>query len=187
VWAIHLLQELDRRPDRSAEAKDLPHLAEAVGIPRKFFSRALALTNGLVSLHLGPPARIVLHRKRLLGSKVAVEKERGRISASHRARLFEADGHRCGHCGKRFAPADLVIDHLIPLAVRGADEPGNWVSLCRPDNRAKWLHFGSTFIQHYRREPVSGSVGVRFRDGFFWPLINGRTRTERRSDCNESL
>ena len=62
--------------------------------------------------------------------------ERGRISAAHRARLFEVDGHRCGHCGKVFAPADLVIDHLIPLAVRGADEPGNWVALCRPGRRS---------------------------------------------------
>jgi hypothetical protein len=104
VWAIHLLQELDRRPDRSAEAKDLPRLAETVGIPRKFFSRALALTNGLVSLHLGPPTRIVLHRKRLLQSKVAVEKERGRISVAHRARLFEADGHQCVTAAKSSLP-----------------------------------------------------------------------------------
>ncbi len=181
-WAVHLLDELDQRPDATAEAEDMASLAVAVGVPGKYLSRALAVTGGLVSFNAGPPVRIVLHRKRLLKAKNAAEKTRGRIPASLRARLFEQDRHRCGHCGKEFAADELVVDHVIPLALRGADEPGNWVALCKPDNREKWLRFSYGFIRYYRGEPVVGSIGVRFRDGFFWPHVNGRTRLDRRSD-----
>jgi hypothetical protein len=183
--AAHLLRELDRRSDRTARAPDLPRLADKLGIPRKFLSRALAASYGLVSLHLGPPVRVVLHRKLLLRSKIAIPNGRGHISAPDRARLLREDGHKCGHCGTEFDAGDLVIDHLIPLAVRGADEPANWVALCREDNRKKWRHFGYGFIRHYRGGPVRNSVGVRFRGGFFWPHVNGRTRLDRRADWDE--
>ena len=157
-------------------------LAKAVRIPPKFLSRGVAATNGLVSFLPGPPVQLVLHRKRLLRGKAAVDKIRGRIPQSMRTWLLDRDGHRCGRCGKEFSPDQLEIDHLIPLALRGADEPGNWVALCRLDHREKRASFQYGFIRHYRRERIRGSVGVRFRDGFFWPHVNGRTRTDRRSD-----
>jgi len=182
LWASHLLCVLDRQSDRRAEAENMAALAAAVGIPRKFLSRAVAATNGLVSFLPGPPVRLVLHRKRLLRGKNAVDKIRGRIPRSLRAWLFDEDGHRCGRCGKKFSPDELEIDHLVPLALRGADEPGNWVALCGPDHREKRASFQYGFIRYYRRERVRGSVGVRFRDGFFWPHVNGRIRTDRRSD-----
>ena len=34
-WAVRLLEELDRRPDRTAEASSMAALAVAVGIPGK--------------------------------------------------------------------------------------------------------------------------------------------------------
>ena len=125
---------------------------------------------------------MVLHRKRLLEAKHAAEKTRGSISKSLRAQLYEKDGHRCGRCGKKFPADELRIDHLIPLALRGADEPGNWVALCAPDNREKWQRFGYGYIRYYRGEPVVGSIGIRFRDGLLWPHVNGRTRLDRRVD-----
>ena len=184
TWAGHLLYALNRRSDAAAEAADMAGLAGSVGIPPKFLSRALAATNGLVTLDIGPPLRLKLQRKRLLRTKNAVEKTRARISASLRTQLLDKDGHRCGRCGETFPPDKLEVDHLVPLALRGADEPGNWVALCRADNRAKWTRFRYDFIRYYRGEAVRGSVGVRFRarEGFFWPRINGRTRMDRRSN-----
>jgi 5-methylcytosine-specific restriction endonuclease McrA len=79
-----------------------------------------------------------------------------------------------------------VIDHLIPLAVRGADEPANWVTLCRECNRAKWRHFGYGFIRRYRGKALRSSVGVRFHNGYLWPHVNGHIRLERRSDWIEA-
>jgi hypothetical protein len=160
-------------------------LASSLRIPPKFLSRALAATNGLVTLHVGPPLRLKLHRKRLFRSKNTVEKTRAGISASLRRQLLEKDGHQCGRCGKRFSPDELEIDHLVPLALRGADEPGNWVALCRSDHRSKWTRFRYDFITYYLGNAVV-SVGVRFRaqDGVFWPHIDGRTYSDRRSDWN---
>ena len=183
-WASHLLYALDRRSDRSVEAASMEALATAIRIPRKFVSRALAATNGLVSCDPGPPLRVVLHRKRLLRGKNVVDKTRGHNSRSLRALLFSKDGHRCGRCGKKFSSDQLEIDHLVPLALRGADQPGNWVALCRRDNREKRASFQYGFIRYYRGDPVRGAVGVRFRDGFFWPHVNGRIRTDRRRERN---
>jgi hypothetical protein len=134
-WAVDLLDKLDSRSGATAEAPGMASLAAAVGVTRKFLSGVLAVTNGLISFDAGPPVRIVLHRKRLLGAKRAAEKTRGRISASLRAQLYQKDGHQCGRCDKKLPSEELVIDHLIPLALRGADEPVNWVALCRDDNR----------------------------------------------------
>jgi hypothetical protein len=185
IWAGRLLHALHCRSDAAVEAPDMAGLASSLGIPPKFLSRALAATNGLVTLDVGPPLRLKLHRKRLLRSKNAVEKTRARISPSLRRQLLEKDGHRCGRCGKKFPADELEIDHFVPLALRGADEPGNWVALCRADHRLKWTRFRYDFIQYYRGRAVV-SVGVRFRaqDGFFWPHIDGRTCTDRRSDWN---
>jgi hypothetical protein len=56
LWASHLLYELDRRSDRRVSAVNMASLAEAVGIPGKFLSRAVAATNGLVSFCLVLPS-----------------------------------------------------------------------------------------------------------------------------------
>lgn len=186
LWASHLLYELDRRSDRRAVAENMASLAEAVGIPGKFLSRAVVATNGLVSFLPGPPIQLILHRKRLLRGKNAVDKIRGGIPRSLRARLLEKDGHRCGRCGGMFPPNQLEIDHLVPLALRGADEPGNWVALCQRDHREKRASLQYDFIRYYRQQRVH-RFGVRFRDGFFWPHVNGRTRTDRRSDLKDSV
>jgi 5-methylcytosine-specific restriction endonuclease McrA len=184
-WAAHLLRELDRRPDRTARAASLPELADELAIPRKFLSRALAASHGLVTLHVDP-VRVVLHRKRLLRSKVAIPRSRGHISEQQRDRLFHKDDYKCGHCGRQFDQTDLVIDHLIPLAVRGADHPGNWIAMCSEHNQTKWRHFIYGFVKYYRGKAITGSVGVRFHEGLLWPYVNGHTRIEWRSDWDDT-
>lgn len=185
-WASRLLYELDRRSDRQAVAQNMASLAEAVNIPRKFLSRAIAATNGLVSFLPGPTIQLKLHRKRLLRGKNAVEKIRGHIPRSLRSLLLEQDGHICGRCGEKFRPHQLEIDHVIPLALRGADEPGNWVTVCQRDHREKRANLQYDFIRYYRQHRVD-RFGIRFRDGRFWPQVNGRTRMDRRSDLKASI
>jgi hypothetical protein len=43
----------------------------------------------------------------------------------------------CQFCGVRFAPGDLTIDHLVPLARGGIDEIINYVTCCRGCNQRK--------------------------------------------------
>ncbi len=34
----------------------------------------------------------------------------------------------------------LEIDHILPIARRGTNDPANLQVLCRPCNRKKWAH-----------------------------------------------
>jgi 5-methylcytosine-specific restriction endonuclease McrA len=50
-----------------------------------------------------------------------------------RAEVLERDGYTCGYCGR---PAQEV-DHRLPLARGGSDNPANLVAACRCCNLAK--------------------------------------------------
>jgi 5-methylcytosine-specific restriction endonuclease McrA len=45
----------------------------------------------------------------------------------------------CQHCGGKFAPADLTMDHLVPVVRGGKSTKGNVVPSCKPCN-AKRRH-----------------------------------------------
>jgi len=51
--------------------------------------------------------------------------------------VFERDGFTCQFCGQTLVPAELTIDHLVPLSKGGLDEPTNYVTSCRPCNELK--------------------------------------------------
>ncbi|MNJ96807.1 HNH endonuclease [compost metagenome] len=43
----------------------------------------------------------------------------------------------CYHCGNRFKPADLTMDHLIPIARGGKSNKNNCVPSCKDCNTKK--------------------------------------------------
>lgn len=43
----------------------------------------------------------------------------------------------CYHCGERFKPADLTMDHLIPIARGGKSNKNNCVPSCKDCNSKK--------------------------------------------------
>lgn len=43
----------------------------------------------------------------------------------------------CHYCGKRFAPQELTMDHLVPLVRGGRSTKGNLVPACKPCNDQK--------------------------------------------------
>jgi 5-methylcytosine-specific restriction enzyme A len=46
----------------------------------------------------------------------------------------------CYYCGKTFKPADLTMDHLIPIARGGKSVHGNLVPACKDcNNKKKYL------------------------------------------------
>ena len=47
-----------------------------------------------------------------------------------------ADGI-CHHCGQRFAPEDLTMDHLVPVGRGGRSTKGNVVVSCKSCNTQK--------------------------------------------------
>lgn len=58
------------------------------------------------------------------------------LSASVRRQVMERDGYRCQWpgCGTWI---DLAVDHIIPVAKGGTNDPGNLQTLCRPHNSEK--------------------------------------------------
>jgi 5-methylcytosine-specific restriction enzyme A len=46
----------------------------------------------------------------------------------------------CYYCGKMFKPAELTMDHLVPVARGGKSTPGNLVPACKEcNNKKKYL------------------------------------------------
>lgn len=43
----------------------------------------------------------------------------------------------CHYCGKRFAPEELTMDHIVPVARGGRSSRGNVVPCCKSCNNAK--------------------------------------------------
>jgi 5-methylcytosine-specific restriction endonuclease McrA len=57
-----------------------------------------------------------------------------------RANIYSRDQHRCQYCGRRFPPAELTYDHVIPVARGGKKNWENIVTCCRECNRCKGDH-----------------------------------------------
>ena len=44
---------------------------------------------------------------------------------------------QCHYCRKSFSPADLTMDHVVPLSRGGRSVKGNVVPCCKPCNTSK--------------------------------------------------
>ena len=53
------------------------------------------------------------------------------------AKLFSRDRNICAYCGDHFQEEDLTREHIIPFALKGADNWMNVVTACRPCNHRK--------------------------------------------------
>jgi 5-methylcytosine-specific restriction endonuclease McrA len=55
------------------------------------------------------------------------------------ARSYEDDikAFRCPYCFDHLTASEVVIDHIMPIALGGSDHPDNLAVLCADCNRAK--------------------------------------------------
>jgi 5-methylcytosine-specific restriction endonuclease McrA len=67
------------------------------------------------------------------------DRRRQPIPREVRLAVFERDGGRCVDCGSSF---DIQYDHVIPLALGGANTAENLQILCAPCNQAKGATLG---------------------------------------------
>ncbi len=64
----------------------------------------------------------------------------------------------CHYCGKKFAPAELTMDHVVPLARGGESSRGNIVPACRDCNRDKKLETpAERLLRELKRDPDEGA------------------------------
>lgn len=64
-------------------------------------------------------------------------RKRRRESGKQRFRIFVRDAFRCQYCAKKFAAADLTLDHIDPRSRGGSDESDNLATSCNPCNQRK--------------------------------------------------
>lgn len=59
------------------------------------------------------------------------------ISKRTRYEVLRRDDHRCRYCGAAAPDVKLTVDHVVPVALGGADDPTNLAAACRDCNAGK--------------------------------------------------
>jgi len=68
---------------------------------------------------------------------VARERKRARELRASDWWRTQLDRRKCHYCGGTFAPADLTMDHVVPVARGGRSTKGNVVPSCAACNASK--------------------------------------------------
>lgn len=59
------------------------------------------------------------------------------VSRRLRFEILRRDGHTCRYCGAQAPDAKLTVDHVVPIALGGKDDPTNLVTACTSCNGGK--------------------------------------------------
>lgn len=59
------------------------------------------------------------------------------VSKRLRYEVLRRDNHTCRYCGGAAPDVALTVDHVIPTALGGSDDPSNLVAACRDCNSGK--------------------------------------------------
>lgn len=59
------------------------------------------------------------------------------VSKRTRFEVMRRDNHACRYCGQMAPDVKLTIDHVVPVALGGSDDPGNLVTACVDCNAGK--------------------------------------------------
>jgi len=69
--------------------------------------------------------------------KIWHRKLRYEISGAVQQKVWAADHFRCCYCGVEMGKALMTIDHFVPLEQGGKNDVTNYLSSCKPCNKAK--------------------------------------------------
>lgn len=59
------------------------------------------------------------------------------VSRRLRYEVLRRDGHTCRYCGGKAPDVRLTVDHVVPVALGGSDDPSNLVAACSTCNAGK--------------------------------------------------
>lgn len=59
------------------------------------------------------------------------------VSKRLRFEILRRDNHACRYCGAKAPETPLTVDHVVPEALGGSDDPSNLVAACGPCNSGK--------------------------------------------------
>jgi hypothetical protein len=69
--------------------------------------------------------------------KIFQRKVRYEISGAVQQKVWAADNFSCQYCGGKLGHVFMTVDHLMPLELGGANDITNFVTACKPCNKAK--------------------------------------------------
>lgn len=79
-----------------------------------------------------------VRNRRLRRLGIVPDKKRiPRPSPKARFNILERDGFACRYCGRRAPEYEILVDHIVPVAMGGTSEPDNLVAACSECNDGK--------------------------------------------------
>jgi 5-methylcytosine-specific restriction endonuclease McrA len=69
--------------------------------------------------------------------KAVHRKSRMAISGAVQQKIWKRDGLQCMFCGGKIGDVQLTVDHWVPLELGGENHQGNYLTLCRKENKRK--------------------------------------------------
>lgn len=84
------------------------------------------------------------------------------ISKRLRFEILRRDNHSCRYCGEVAPTAVLTVDHVVPQALGGSDEPSNLVAACKDCNSGKTSTSpDSVVVDDVRTDALRWAAAVR--------------------------
>lgn len=84
------------------------------------------------------------------------------VSRRLRFEVLKRDRHRCFYCGQRAPDVPLTVDHVIPTALGGTDDPSNLVAACADCNGGKSsVHPNSEVVADVDRDALRWAAALR--------------------------
>lgn len=84
------------------------------------------------------------------------------VSKRLRFEILRRDNHTCRYCGASAPDVQLRVDHVIPNALGGRDDPENLVTACEPCNSGKSsMPPDADLVRDIRADAVRWSYAMR--------------------------
>ena len=84
------------------------------------------------------------------------------VSRRLRFEILRRDNHACRYCGACAPDVPLTVDHVVPVALGGGDDPSNLVTACKDCNAGKSsAHPDSTLVADVANDALRWSNAMR--------------------------
>ena len=84
------------------------------------------------------------------------------LSKRLRYEILRRDNHTCRYCGASAPDVTLTVDHVVPVALGGLDDPSNLVAACRDCNAGKASsNPDATHVDHVADDALRWSAAMQ--------------------------
>jgi hypothetical protein len=84
------------------------------------------------------------------------------VSKRVRYEVLRRDNHTCRYCGGIAPDVTLTVDHVIPVALGGSDDPSNLVAACRDCNAGKTSTSpGAPLVEQVSNDAIRWAAAIK--------------------------